>query len=51
MGKADFPLIDPIRKGRVTKFSDVAVLKESKVEVLEFVDCLKNPDKYMELGA
>merc|ERR1719336_2710324 len=52
MVKADFTLIDPmIRKGKGTKFSDVAGLKEPKVEVLEFVDCLKNPDKYMELGA
>jgi len=52
MGKADFTLIDPmIRKGKGTKFSDVAGLKEPKVEVLEFVDCLKNPAKYMELGA
>merc|ERR1719480_479595 len=52
MGKADFTLIDPmIRKGKGTKFSDVAGLKEPKIEVLEFVDCLKNPAKYMELGA
>jgi spastic paraplegia protein 7 len=52
MGKADFTLIDPLnRKGKGTKFSDVAGLKEPKVEVLEFVDCLKNPDKYVELGA
>merc|ERR1719480_646294 len=52
MQKADFTLIDPmIRKGKGTKFSDVAGLKEPKVEVLEFVDCLKNPAKYMELGA
>jgi len=52
MGKADFTLIDPmIRKGKGTKFSDVAGCKEAKVEVLEFVDCLKNPEKYMELGA
>lgn len=52
MTKADFTLIDPkIRKGKGTKFSDVAGLKEPKVEVLEFVDCLKNPAKYLELGA
>merc|ERR1719468_343112 len=52
MQKADFTLIDPaIKKGKGTKFSDVAGLKEPKVEVLEFVDCLKNPAKYMELGA
>ena len=52
MTKADFTLIDPmIKKGKGVKFSDVAGLKEPKVEVLEFVDCLKNPDKYNELGA
>jgi len=50
--KADFTLIDPmIRKGKGTKFSDVAGLKEPKIEVLEFVDYLKNPGKYLELGA
>merc|ERR1719290_586939 len=52
MGKADFTLIDPmIRKGKGVKFSDVAGLKQPKIEVLEFVDCLKNPEKYKELGA
>ena len=52
MTKADFTLIDPmIKKGKGVKFSDVAGLKEPKVEVLEFVDCLKNPTKYNELGA
>ena len=52
MGKADFTLIDPlIKKGKGVKFSDVAGLKEPKVEVMEFVDCLKHPDKYRELGA
>merc|ERR1719495_2726799 len=52
MTKADFTLIDPmIKKGKGVKFSDVAGLKEPKVEVLEFVDCLKNPEKYKELGA
>merc|ERR550525_120948 len=52
MGKADFTLIDPaIRSGKGVKFSDVAGLKEPKVEVMEFVDYLKKPDKYRELGA
>merc|ERR1719398_298551 len=40
-----------IRKGKGVKFIDVAGLKEPKVEVKEFVDYLKQPDKYKELGA
>ena len=52
MTKAEFTLIDPmVRKGKGTKFSDVAGLKEPKIEVLEFVDYLKTPEKYTELGA
>lgn len=33
------------------KFSDVCGLKEAKVEIMEFVDYLKNPDHYRNLGA
>lgn len=33
------------------KFADVAGLDESKIEVQEFVDFLKNPEKYKKLGA
>merc|ERR1719245_1334242 len=55
MTKADFTLIDPKTKGatgrKLVKFSDVAGLKEPKIEVKEFVDYLKNPDKYKVLGA
>lgn len=52
MTQANFTLIDPmIRSGKGIKFSDVAGLKEAKIEVREFVDYLKNPDKYRELGA
>jgi cell division protease FtsH len=34
-----------------TKFDDVAGAQEAKEEVLEIVDFLKNPDRYVELGA
>lgn len=33
-----------------TNFSDVAGLEEAKVEVMEIVDFLKNPNKYTSLG-
>ena len=52
MSKADFTLVDPqIRRNKGIKFSDVAGLKEAKIEVKEFVDYLKHPEKYKELGA
>ena len=52
MNKAEFTLVDPqIKKGKGTKFSDVAGLKQAKIEVKEFVDYLENPAKYKELGA
>lgn len=34
-----------------TTFKDVAGLKESKEELEEIVDFLKNPEKYLEIGA
>lgn len=53
MTKAKFTIIDPLLpgSGRGVKFADVAGSKEAKQEVIEFVDFLKNPDKYRALGA
>lgn len=53
MTRAKFTIIDPLLpgSGRGVKFADVAGAREAKQEVMEFVDFLKNPDKYRELGA
>lgn len=40
-----------IQKNIKTRFADVAGLREAKQEITEFVDFLKHPEKYHEMGA
>jgi ATP-dependent metalloprotease FtsH len=48
-GKANIKLFSQF-KDRIT-FNDVAGLKEAKEELMEVVDFLKNPKKYLDIGA
>ncbi|MBZ0099670.1 MAG: AAA family ATPase, partial [Taibaiella sp.] len=49
-GKSTAKLTDIDTRSEVT-FEDVAGLKEAKVEIMEVVDFLKNPEEYTRLGA
>lgn len=49
VGKAKAQIFDKGANVQIT-FKDVAGLEEAKVEVMEIVDFLKNPNKYRELG-
>lgn len=48
-GKSKAQIFDKGKKVNVT-FNDVAGLEEAKLEVMEIVDFLKNPNKYTKLG-
>ncbi|SDL36878.1 ATP-dependent zinc metalloprotease FtsH [Kriegella aquimaris] len=50
IGKSTAKLVEKDTRSSVT-FKDVAGLKEAKVEVMEVVDFLKNPETYTKLGA
>lgn len=49
-GQANARLFNPSDKKRVT-FKDVAGNEEAKIELTEIVDFLKNPKKFIEIGA
>lgn len=49
LGLKKFEAIKP--ENIKTHFKDVAGMHEAKAEITEFVDFLKNPDKYIEMGA
>ena len=50
VGKAQVTVLDKNSKGKVS-FNDVAGCDEAKQEIMEFVNFLKHPGKYKELGA
>lgn len=50
MGKSGAQIFGVDKKIK-TRFKHVAGLQNAKTEVIEFVDFLKNPEKYKKLGA
>ena len=49
MSSSNAQLIDP--KDIEVSFKDVAGCEEAKIEIMEFVNFLKNPQQYIDLGA
>ncbi|KKS28224.1 MAG: Lysyl-tRNA synthetase [Parcubacteria group bacterium GW2011_GWA2_43_11] len=50
-GQSKARVIDPADKGQRITFKDVAGAKEAKEELTEIIDFLKNPKKFIEIGA
>ena len=50
-GQSKARLIDPNDKSQRVTFKDVAGAKEAKEELMEIVDFLKNPKKFLDIGA
>jgi len=50
-GQSRARIIDPGDKKQKTTFADVAGAKEAKEELLEIVDFLRNPKKFLSIGA
>ncbi len=50
-GKSKARIIDPNDKSKKITFKDVAGAKEAKEELIEIVDFLKNPKKFLSIGA
>ncbi len=50
-GQSKARIIDPSDKNQRVTFEDVAGVKEAKEELKEIVDFLKNPKKFLEIGA
>lgn len=50
-GQSKARMIDPTDTNQRVLFADVAGAKEAKEELLEIVDFLKNPKKFLDIGA
>lgn len=50
-GQSKARMIDPKDAGQRITFKDVAGVREAKEELLEIVDFLKNPKKFLDIGA